>query len=339
MSDSVARSWFAVFNNPAAHGYTGTPEEICQRLRDEWLIGGEKRTGAWAYCVSAEGLPHIHMVLEDSKAMRFSAIKASYAVGMHFEATRGNRTQAEAYIEKKPPFDEKGESVLCIVRHGEIKGMQGKRSDLEEIAALLEAGSTPAEIFRQSFRFRRYERMIVSDYMERRRSATPISREITVHYLVGDSGTGKSHVYAELCEKHGEEHVYHMADYLNGGFDLYRGEPILFLDEFKGNFPYGVFLSILDKYKSQIHARYANIYALWSEVYIASVFPPEVLYAQMVPPHLRGTDTIEQLFRRITDITYCFRDGDRFCRCVQSMQHYTDYNGLRAKALACAWLR
>ena len=112
MKDAVTKSWFAVLNNPAEHGYAGTPEEVCSRLRDEWLMGGTERTGAWAYCVSADGLPHIHMVLEDAKAMRFSAVKTSYAVGTHFEATKGNKKQAEAYIEKQAPFDEKGEQII-----------------------------------------------------------------------------------------------------------------------------------------------------------------------------------------------------------------------------------
>ena len=167
MKDTVTKSWFAVLNNPAEHGYEGTPEEVCYRLRDEWLAGGTERTGAWAYCVSADGLPHIHMVLEDTKSMRFSAVKSSYAAGMHFEATKGSKAQAEAYIEKRPPFDEKGEKVICIVRHGEIKAAQGKRSDLDEIASLLDAGLTPEEIFQQEFRFRRYERMITAEYMDR----------------------------------------------------------------------------------------------------------------------------------------------------------------------------
>ena len=48
MKDAVTKSWFAVLNNPAEHGYAGTPEEVCSRLRDEWLIGGTERTGAWA---------------------------------------------------------------------------------------------------------------------------------------------------------------------------------------------------------------------------------------------------------------------------------------------------
>lgn len=208
MKDTVTKSWFAVLNNPAEHGYMGTPEEVCYRLRDEWLIGGADRTGAWAYCVSADGLPHIHMVLEDTKAMRFSAVKSSYAAGMHFEATKGSKAQAEAYIEKRPPFDEKGEQVICVVRHGEIKAAQGKRSDLDEIASLLDAGLTPEEIFQQEFRFRRYERMVIAEYMDRKRRETPVAREINSHYLVGDSGTGKSYKYVELCEKYGEDKVY-----------------------------------------------------------------------------------------------------------------------------------
>lgn len=91
MKDAVTKSWFAVLNNPAEHGYAGTPEEVCSRLRDEWLIGGTERTGAWAFCVSADGLPHVHMVLEDVKAMRFSAVKMSYAAGAHFEVTKGTK--------------------------------------------------------------------------------------------------------------------------------------------------------------------------------------------------------------------------------------------------------
>lgn len=333
MKDAVTKSWFAVLNNPAEHGYAGTPEEVCCRLRDEWLAGGAERTGAWAFCISADGLPHVHMVLEDVKAMRFSAVKMSYAAGTHFEATKGNKKQAEAYIEKRPPFDEKGEQVICVVRHGEIKAAQGKRSDLDEIATLLDVGLTPEEIFRQEFRFRRYERMVTAEYMERKRRETPVLREIKTHYFVGDSGTGKSHKYVELCEKYGEDKVYHVTDYLNGGFDLYRGQPILFLDEFKGGMPYGVLLSILDKYKSQIHARYANIFALWNEVYIASIFSPETLYTMMVPQNMQKSDPIEQFFRRLTDITYCFRDGDSYRRYTQSMAGYAGYNELRAEAL------
>ena len=132
----ISKSWFAVLNNPADHGYTGTPQEVCEKLRSEWLSVSDSRTGAWVYCVSAEGLHHVHIVLEDRVAMRFSKIKKSYAVGMHFEATKGNKDQAEAYITKQPPFDEKGEQSLYTCRHGEIQAVQGRRPDVEKISAL-----------------------------------------------------------------------------------------------------------------------------------------------------------------------------------------------------------
>jgi DNA mismatch repair protein MutL len=31
--DTISRSWFCVLNNPRDHGYTGSPQEICEKLR------------------------------------------------------------------------------------------------------------------------------------------------------------------------------------------------------------------------------------------------------------------------------------------------------------------
>lgn len=122
MAQDVTRSWFAVLNNPQDHGYEGTPQEICEQLRDEWVQDSTTRSGAWAYCISAAGLHHIHMVLEDTTAMRFSAIKKTYAIGAHLEPTRGSKRQAEDYICKRHPYAEKGEEVVRIVRAGTIMG-------------------------------------------------------------------------------------------------------------------------------------------------------------------------------------------------------------------------
>ena len=109
---TVTKSWFCVFNNPKERGYNGTPEDVCERLKDEWIKDNPTRTGAWAYCVSTEGLEHVHMVLEDTKSMRFSAIKKSYAVGMHFEPTKGTKQEAENYINKEGKYAEKGEKAI-----------------------------------------------------------------------------------------------------------------------------------------------------------------------------------------------------------------------------------
>lgn len=340
IASDVSRSWFAVLNNPSKHGYEGSPQEVCEQLKQEWIKDRPSRTGAWAYCISSQGLHHVHMVLEDTKAMRFTAIKKSYASGMHFEATKGNKKQAEDYIKKNPPFDESGETIEYTCYAGEITGKQGKRSDLDEIALMIEEGMTPSQIFDINLTHRKYERMIKAAYFAKRKKETPIHREVKVHFLVGESGSGKSYSYAMLCEEYGEEEIYFLTDYDNGGFDMYQGERILFMDEYKGNYPFSFLLVLLDKYKTQIHARYSNIFALWDEVYITSVFPPEELYKRMVEEDVRGTDKQQQLFRRITDITYCYRDlQGRYQRYTIPMTEYTRYYDLKKQATSSSTIQ
>lgn len=96
MADTVSRSWFAVFPNPEQHGYTGTPEEIIEKLKEEWISGNQLRKGWWGYCISAKGLPHVHMVLEDSGSCRFTKVKKAYPTA-HLEPTKGNKAGASIY--------------------------------------------------------------------------------------------------------------------------------------------------------------------------------------------------------------------------------------------------
>lgn len=179
-NEAVARSWFAVFCNPAEHGYEGTPEEVCHRLRDEWCDEKPTRSGAWAYCISAEGMHHVHMVLEDKKVMRFSAIKKAYACGMHFEGTRGNKKQVEDYINKRGAFEEKGEQVVYVVSEGEIVGNQGKRSELSEIYDYIKDGLTPSEVLSVNPNYYKYSTYIKQMYYEKRSAETPLVRPVKV---------------------------------------------------------------------------------------------------------------------------------------------------------------
>lgn len=334
MAQDVSRSWFAVLNNPSQHGYTGTPQEVCEQLRDEWIHDSTTRSGAWAYCISAAGLEHVHMVLEDIP-MRFSVVKASYAVGMHFEATKGTKQQAEDYIYKRHPFDEKGEQVLYIVKHGALHAASGNRTDIATIENMLAEGKNPQDIMDTSLSFRRFEKMIKDAYFRKRLKEVPPIRDVSVHYIVGDSGSGKSYSYVNLCQQYGESNICFISDYSNGGFDFYSGEKIIFLDEYKGQLSYSAFLTITDRYKAQVHARYTNAWALWDQVYITSVYPPERLYMQMVHLENRKTDVDKQLLRRVTDITYCFIDKTgNYCRYEIPMSDYTNIENLKHDALA-----
>lgn len=116
----IAKSFMVTLIRPEEHGYTGTPVEVCDKLCREWTEGHASRTGVWAFCLSAEGVPHVHMVVQDMTAMRLSKLAESYAVGSHFEAVKSGYMAAEKYILQMEEQDEDAEKVLCIKQYGVI---------------------------------------------------------------------------------------------------------------------------------------------------------------------------------------------------------------------------
>lgn len=336
---------FAEFNNPQAHGYEGTPHAICERLKAEWCCE-DGRTGAWAYCVKhycnhypyydADGnflrfvpaateeerkkvppdLPHVHMVLESNQAMRFSFVKNTYAIGMHFEGTKGNKNEAEDYISKTGQYSEAEkkaaglpwEEVLYVARYGEIRGRQGQRSDVQNIGTMIAEGKTPREILSSSFGYYRYEGMIRSAYFDKRDRETPAEREVKVIWHTGLSGSGKSYSRMKLIEQEGEDRIFYLSTFENGMFDKYNGEPILWIEDFKGEIKFGSFLRYLDIYKCELPARFRNGKALWTEVHITSVLHPLGAYERMLRAGDRQGDSADQLLRRIHCIRYHWKD-------------------------------
>jgi len=324
-----SKSWFCVLNNPQEH-YKGEPSQIAETVLAEWIEYHPTRTGAVAYCISADELIHLHMVLEDSNKARFSALKRTYPQA-HLEPTKGNKEQAENYINKKGKFAEKNERIIYIARHGEIKGSQGTRKDFDIIEELIAQGKTPREIMNLQLGYRRYEKLIKDAYFEKRNNETPFVREINVVWHVGDSGTGKSHTATELVKTVGEDNFYFVCDYETGCFDKYNGQKILFLDEYRGQFKFSFLLSILHGYKSQSHARYTNIVGLWTEVHITSVLPPEKVYKRMVTDN-EELDSVQQLMRRITTISYHYKDGDKYRKLDIPFEEYVSYEDLRIRS-------
>jgi hypothetical protein len=327
LAQEVSKSWFCVFNHPEEHGYSGTPQEICDKLVSVWIENSPQRTCAVIYCVSSEGLPHCHAVFEDVKAMRFSAVKKLYP-GMHIEPTKGDKKQAEDYINKRGVWEEKGEKIICSSLHGEIKGFQGQRRDLDVLEELLQQGRTPKEILSLSLSYRRYEKIIRDAYYQMKYDSLPVHREIKVFWHIGDSGSGKTYTVLDLIEKHGDENVFMLSDYKNG-FDKYDGESVLFMDEFRGQMPFSTLLLYLGGYRVQLPCRYSNTYALWSEVHITSVLPPESCYSNMVEQY-KQFDTFQQLRRRVDYVVYhyCEDSGQserrEFKQYVIPMTEYTD---------------
>lgn len=327
--DTRSRSWFCVLNNPIEHGFSGEPQKVCDDIVKLWVSNSETRSCACVYCVSADGLHHCHIVLEDNKIMRFSSVKKIFP-SMHIEPTKGNKSQAEDYINKVGIWEEKGEKILAKSIHGEIKGKQGKRNDLYMIQDFLNDGLTPKQIISQDFKYWRYESLIKKAYFQKRFEETPIIRNVKVFWHVGESGTGKTHVYVDLCNLHGRDNVYMLTDYDKGGFDSYMGEKILCMDEFRGQIKYSVLMNYLDGYRIQVPCRYSNSYALWEEIHIFTVVPPELLYEQMVLEY-QNIDTYEQLKRRINYIVYHWKSNGDYLKKTIPINEYVCYNDLKYK--------
>lgn len=116
----VAKSFMATLDRPEEHGYTGTPDAVCDKLCREWTEVHASRSGVWAFCLTAEGVPHVHMVVQDKNAMRLSELAENYAVGSHFEAVKSGYMAAEDYILKLEEQGEGAEKVLCVKQYGVI---------------------------------------------------------------------------------------------------------------------------------------------------------------------------------------------------------------------------
>lgn len=334
MNKEVSRSWFVVLPNPESNGYEGEPIDVLNRLKEEWIALNQFNRGWWAFCISAKGMPHVHMVLESSGPMRFSAVKRAYEKA-HLEPTKGSKRQVEAYIKKEPPFAETGEQVICFTSHGDLMGssdqsLKNTEYRLIRIEEMLSAGLSPSEITGQSLWFQKEEQLIKKAYFRKRLEETPPHREVHTTWHIGESGSGKSYSYIQLCEKHGAENIYFMTDYANGGFDEYNGEPILFMDELKQNsLSYGQLLTILGNYRTQIHCRYFNTYALWTEVHITSIFGPEDIHQGSVSDRLQTKDTLIQLLRRIDEYEYHYNQNEEYLSIKINASEYKGLNEIK----------
>ena len=287
-----------------------SPSEMCEFIVKTWCDEQPGRTAFAAYCISADGLHHIHIVFECDREhkFRYSAVQGLFGVKFHCEYTRGTKDQVEDYINKQGKHEEKGEIVVTKYQHGEIKGNQGNRSDIDNIEQMINDGLNPREIKMQKLSYRKYANMINAAYYDKRYNETPYFRDVKVFWHFGESGSGKSYTEIELREKYGED-VYIISDYQNGGFDKYCGERILFLEEYRSQFPYHTFLIMLDHYKRQVHCRGSdsNCYTLWDEVHLTTPFPPELSYEQMNQKH-KDIDSVDQLLRRITTLYFHYID-------------------------------
>jgi len=299
---------------------------------ERWCKDKPYRTCAVNYEIGDSGTPHMHMVLEDPSKARFSAVQKLFP-GVHIERTMGSKEQAEDYILKRGRFAEKEHTVVVpAVFRGQIKANQGKRNDLEIVQEMIEQGMKLNEILDTNIHYLEKESTIRKAYFRYHRKQMSRERHVNVVWHVGASRSGKTYTKYDLYDKYGRDDVYTVTTYKHP-FDLYDGQKVLFLDEFRGGIPYGLLMQYLDDYcDTQIECRYANTYALWDEVHFATIYPPELTYKEMVDKN-QDIDTYEQLKRRIDTVVYHWRDENGFHKYEISGDKYEGYEYLKQLAL------
>ena len=203
---------------------------------------------------------------------------------------------------------------------------------------MLENGATPKEIFELSIHYRRYEKIIKSEYIAKRLKKEPLKKSTYNEWHIGESGSGKSDYYFELSEKYTSDNVYLLTDQKNGGFDLYIEQglpPILFIDDLESDmFTYNQLLTILGKFsRAQTHCRYGNTYNLWTTCVITSSYGPEEIYDFLVDDYRKGRDKIDQLLRRLDIIVYHYVQNGEFKRYSIPANEYKNIEDLKRRAL------
>ncbi len=315
------------------------PEFLGNFFVSLWEKSGKGRKAAIAVCMSLEGCYHCHIACYSNTT---TLKKVSEVLCQsHVEPQLGGKEELKKYILKQGKYAEKGEQVLYSQGVEVIEEKQGARRDLDEIETLLNEGYSPEQIYEESFRYRRYEKMIKAHYLQLRIKSVPLVKKMNNEYHFGASGSGKTYTYIRLCEKYSIDEVYLCNDYANsgssgGGFDFYTNNPakVIVLDEFRGGIPFSNLLSMLDVYsRNQQHARYQNTYALWESVIICSIYPPEEVYKFMVEDTQRNVDSIRQFMRRLNKIVYHFKDKEgKFRTYTMQASNYNNAQDIRSRA-------
>lgn len=298
MTNTKSRKWQLTINNPDENGFTH------ESIKEKLIL----LSSVIYYCMADEkGLeektPHTHVFLAASSPVRFSTIKKHFPEA-HIEMVRGTCQENRDYIFKEGKWleDTKNETNNPD-SHEEWGEMpverQGARNDYAILYDMIKSGMSNYEIMETTpqymFRLADVERVRQTLREEKIKNEYRI---LDVTYIYGVTGSGKTR---SVMEKHGYENVFRVTSYTHGGFDAYKGQDILILDEFSSSLKIQDMLNYLDGYPVEFPCRYINKVACYTIVYIISNIPLEVQY-----PNVRqeAPTVWEAFLRRINRVLH-----------------------------------
>lgn len=214
----------------------------------------------------------------------------------HVETMKGTVEQAVAYCRKD-------ESRLFgpYLLGEEPKCQQGKRTDLESLRTMVKERKSDLDILESDAKYARYEKQI--NYMRFTYDEARSDREATgldVKVFYGATGTGKTYTAVHMCANKDDYYIAECPSQKNCKlwFNGYRGQSVLILDDFSGDYCSLDFLKrLLDHYKLKVEFKGGFVWACWTTVIITTNYMPDSWYQNALAPV-----NVDPLKRRIGHI-------------------------------------
>lgn len=234
------------------------------------------------YEVGAEGTPHIQGVVVWKQPKQFKAAQ-KLLLGTNEGCYTAKMVKCwQANIN----YTQKSANLLRF----EDNAAQGNRTDLEGIGELVKEGKRMRDIAAENPSvYIKYSRGMHALQAILIKPRTEMPR-ITV--LWGKTGTGKSKEAREWLPN--EPYVWSPAQ--GQWFDGYEGEKEVIFEEYRGNFPMGMLLLLLDRYECRVQYKGGAMQFAGTNICITSPMHPKDWYCN------QESDKIDQLLRRITII-------------------------------------
>lgn len=303
-SNQQSRKWMLTINNPRDCGLDQSKliEILGQFCLDYFCMADE---------IATTGTFHTHIFLYSHSPTRFSTVQRRFPTA-HIEKAHGSAKENRAYITKSGKWADTDKAETAVEGSFYEFGMLPQEAEEQspkmfQLLQNVKDGLSTTEIIDGSpsfaFKVRDIDALRETYLAERYRSE---NRAVTVHYLFGASGSGKtSGIYA----KHPAAEICRITDY-NGKngvrFDAYHGQAALVFEEFHSQIPIEAMLNYLDIYPLTLPARYSDRVACYTQVYITSNLP---LTAQYTDVQRYRPETWRAFLRRIHKTYEYLRDG------------------------------
>lgn len=263
------RNWVFTLNNPE------NVDELEQRCTDDDVV----RYAIWQRERGDNGTEHLQGYVELTRPCRMAQVKRILGTSrVHLEERRGSREQARDYCRKDDSF------VGGRFEFGDFEQQRGRRNDIEAFRDALVSGAGDLQLLEQhTSNFLRYGPMV----QRARLAATKrVRRDVRLIICCGETGAGKSHFAWNYADGDFDQ-VYRLFSKKPLWFDGYRGEPVLFIDEWEGEPNEEDLKIITDCWPYMGPVKGGSVLASWTTVIIATNHTRADLEAIWHPPMFR----------------------------------------------------